>query len=122
MPFLALKKCHTCQLCKRCHDTLVHAISKLLKDAALWLRGDVLCVQINMCLHRLLERKLNFCSSWNQIMAVNVHIYEGVKNASKGDVEIEAKLNKGNYLCQRLLVIDVTCSHSQSWENHNMNI
>lgn len=44
------------------------------------------------------------------------------KDAAKGDVEIEAKLNKDNYLCQRLLVIDVSCSHSQSWENHYMNI
>lgn len=44
------------------------------------------------------------------------------KDAAKGDVEIEARLNKDNYLCQRLLVIDVSCHHIRRRENHNMNI
>ena len=60
MPFLALKKCHTCQLCKRCHDMLIHVTSKLSQEAARCLRGDVLGVQINVCLHSPLVRHQNF--------------------------------------------------------------
>lgn len=94
-PFLALKKCHTCQLCKRCHEMLMHVISKLSKDAARWLRGDGLCVRIHMCLHRLLERHLNFSSSWNQVMRVHVQMYEGVKRCCQGGCWNRSKAQQG---------------------------
>lgn len=74
---------------------LMHVISKLSKDAARWLHGDVLCDQTNMCLHRLLERHLNCSSSWNQIMGVNVHIYEGVKRCCQRGCWKRSKAQQG---------------------------
>lgn len=67
---LALKKCHSCQLCKRCHDMLIHVISKLSKEAAGWLHEGVLGVQINVCVHRLLVRQQNF-RNWRLLKLSN---------------------------------------------------
>lgn len=46
-------------------------------------------------LHRLLERHLDFSSSWNQIRGVNVHIYEGVKGCCQGGCWNRSKAQQG---------------------------